>query len=166
MGSIPVRPFAEDSDPALAELRRHGQARDAGLGQFSWIEDAITPWSALALVGGLIFAEGLLFSMVVEGGFIFLIIGALLLIVGVPVAAAAGIEYFGAVLGAGALAIGIWCSTVSNGVSTVWAPARFSGLVPVNGSAGLEVALLLGGLIALVAGLARSVPLWIALGRE
>jgi len=68
--SRPVAPNLPTSDvayPGMAEVREHEGRRTFSYVDFGWIEDAVAAWRAVAVLGGLLFVEGLLFWLGATG---------------------------------------------------------------------------------------------------
>ncbi|HYA71414.1 MAG TPA: hypothetical protein VEH28_08645 [Thermoplasmata archaeon] len=62
--SRPVPPNVPTSDtayPGMAEMRAKAGGRTFQYLDFAWLEDVVAAWRAVALLGGLLFVEGLIF---------------------------------------------------------------------------------------------------------
>ena len=158
-GGQPTRPIAETSIPEFAEIRRRSRVIDWASADFSWDEDSVTRWRALALFGGLTLLVGLFFSFASEGGAPMVGLGFFPFVAAILVAAARGDEYVWALLGAGVLTEVIGFSSYQDGVFGTWPAARFQGMVPMDPGASIEMALLLGGIALLILGMVRSVQI-------
>jgi len=155
--AVPTPSLAEPSIPSLAGVRRDGRVGIEAPEDLSWAEESVSRWRALSLLGTLAVSEGLYFTFVEAGGGQFLILGAVLFFAAVLLAAAGASEYGWAVLAAAVLGAGIAATAYRGAVLSKWPEARFSGgIVPANGTAAVEIGLILGGAVIAALGLVAS----------
>ncbi len=155
-GGQPNLPIAETSVPAMIEIERHARRHDAADADLAWEEDSLTRWRAVALFGGLIAAEGLLYS---RFGIIYIAVAALALLVGALIVPAVGREYGWALVVASllALAVGLLPLVAGSFFTVVSAPVPLGPTLAGEGTVLVGAVLTAGGITALAFGLAGSI---------
>jgi len=155
-GTPTTRPIAETSIPALRDVWTTDYPIDRTQEGFSWDEDAVSRWRAVALFGGLAAFEGVVWST--EGGMMVLVLGVFLLLATGVMSAAGEEEYVWAAVGALGLAAALGFPAMASGLVDNVPPAlMFSrwGL-PMNSASMVLFVLVAGGLAAVAVGLTRS----------
>ncbi|MGB6500471.1 MAG: hypothetical protein WBG19_03590 [Thermoplasmata archaeon] len=164
-GGNPTKPMTELAVPAMAEILRNAERINSDDTDFSWVEDAVTRWRAVALFGGLTLVEGLFLSSTAGAvgtvlgaamslGTALMAFGGILFFAGILITPAFGGEYAWASLGAAGLALGLGFYFYQN-------PADFVGAVAPIGTA-LQV----GGVGLLALGLVVSIGIGIRQGEK
>jgi len=157
----PYHPIAQTSYPTDAQTREEEGPKSYEDHDFSWDEDWLARFRAIALFGGLVLVEGIvLWQSLVMGfnpsfpGGLLLACALLLGVCGIPATYFEASEMAMAFFGAGATGIVVAFSCAGNTI-----PANFSPF-PMSGNFGADAAfvlgLLVGGAVLLVLGVIES----------
>jgi hypothetical protein len=159
----PPHPIAQTSYPRDAQTKEEEGPKTFDDHDFSWEEDWLTRWRAIALFGGLVLVEGLVLWMTIPQGLGGGLFGLSLLVgvCGIPASFLGASEVSMAFFGAAATGIAVWF------FSPLTAVPAGSSLFADIGSSGADSAVVLGLLLAgtllLAVGVVESVRTYRAL---